>query len=411
MFYPTENLQKGFYNLHWVKEKDLHEYCPQILWPNYRSKVELFEKVLFREFIRKFKTNSDYIVLKKDQNKLSLQRLENQELYMSPLSTEIQDQILSKTKWQIKDCLWNPYVIQTDSFINRTKLISEVFQKISTIKLINVYEKEIYSKFENKIRKILTFLIQNRNTTIKFNTIDLYDIGLISNKKVNLKPELLIFIQDGILIPIKVNCKEINIFGNFKIQIIINSTEWTILELTEIQSNELTLKYDSEENVLKSKSTELLQELGEIKHNRFVIFKSACVSSIVNPDNNDYDIIESSNALTKTLIIKHLHSLKIEDLLKEIKKLPKYFKYEFKLKSSKLIKESNNLFWNKILKLHEVSFTGVHNKKVYILDKVDKFHKDNSLTIYIKARVENSEMIITLDELSKLLEYWNCNTI
>ena len=217
----------------------------------------------------------------------------------------------------------------------------------------------------------------------------------------------LIFIKDGIITPVRVNSNEIAIYGGFEGKVVIKNTEWTILKLTEIKSNNFLIKFDTEETILKSIPAEIMHLLKQTSINKFVLFKSGAVISIENPSGIDIKIIRDSKLLSSISIVKHLHYKTAEAALKEIKKLPKELSCEFVLKTFELIESSNKKFWNYILKFREASFHGINDKKIFIQDKIDKFHKENSTAIYIKVRFDYVEKIININMLSNLLLYCN----
>ena len=64
LYTPTENPDAWFFRLWWIKDQEVPEYCPQILWPNIKPKIKSFNSASFKTFIKKIKTNSSCVILK-----------------------------------------------------------------------------------------------------------------------------------------------------------------------------------------------------------------------------------------------------------------------------------------------------------------------------------------------------------
>ena len=208
--------------------------------------------------------------------------------------------------WSEKYCWCKPTSMIIHNLANKEEIklkIIKMFETIDTIKVF-ISDSSPNKDWKNTFKNILMYMKVNQKLKIKFGKI-MTNLYKFSGTNVKIACDKIIFVIDKIIIPTKLNYSIISLDGTVKGLYSINGNQYIVMCFYWLNSNNLNIQFDSNNNEITAENIEELLNTTESCHSYNVLFRIQDIRQFDISYISNISIIFKSPHLEKILVVQN----------------------------------------------------------------------------------------------------------
>ena len=294
-----------------IHESSIPEYLPAVKCPNFKPEIENFYNNMeywdeCSEYINN-QVKKKAVIVKKTSEGIQVQSINSPFLKIEHIQSNIFEKLQMRfIDWSEKYCWCKPTSMIIHSLANKEEIklkIVKMFETIDTIKAF-IPESSPNKDWSNSFKNILRYMKVNQKLKIKFAKV-MMNLYKFSGTKVKIACDKIIFVIDKIIIPTKLNYSIINLEGTVKGLYSINENQYIVMCFYWLNSNNLNIQYDSNNNEITAENIEELLNTTELCHSYNVLFRIQDIRQIDISYFSNISIIFKSPRIGKIKVIQN----------------------------------------------------------------------------------------------------------